>query len=185
MRLSTLLIAAILILSVLSGCAGSNVHVISPTPPQTEVTEPPKVDSDVLRPDPSDISAFRLSETERSALETLAGIRSDLELPELTTDETLCALAYIRAKEVYTSFTHIRPDGRSYDTVFEDYGYEIVASAEVRMSSDTPMSMEEFFSVWNIDPTVAQKLTDPTFLRVGIAFYHKGNHDIMVCLLVK
>ena len=188
MRSAALAFMAIFISVLLLGCGLGAADTITPTGSSGasgHAGSEPYLDSDLLRPDPSDIHSFQLSQTEKIALQTLADIRSGLDLPELATDETLCALAYIRAKEAYLVFSHTRPNGASYDSVLTEHDYVFAGSAEVLMSANIPMSMADFFSSWDRNPDVAAKLTDPTFLRVGIAFYHKNGNDIMVCLLAK
>ena len=56
--------------------------------------------------------------------------RTKAGLSALVLDETLASAAMVRATEIETSFSHTRPDGRSFSTVLSDMGIQYRRSGE-------------------------------------------------------
>lgn len=155
-----------------------------PTVP-TQPTFPSFPDSDTLRPDPYGVDSFVLSDMEQSFLAQIHAMRAEKELPTLETENMLCALAYIRARETFMTFRHQRPDGSDYSTVFSDFGYSCTASKELIMRADLSVTVESMLETWLTEELTKNVLIDPDFTHVGVGVYMKNGFYFVTCLLTK
>lgn len=196
MRILIALIAAFFAAILLSGCIHNGIFIMPTAPSSLETLETaastadtasvgPTLfpDSDTVRPDPYNVDAFVISDTEQVFLSQIHALRAEKALPSLITDEKLCALAYIRAYETLQSFSHSRPDGRSYTTVFTDFGYSCHTSDESILRADRYASMDDMLSIWLENGPFGNKIIDPQFDHIGIGVYQKNGYVFVTCLL--
>ena len=116
-------------------------------------------------------SAF-LSEAEVA----LNNVRMQRGLPLLKADSNLAKAAAVRAREIETSFSHIRPDGRKYSTVFDD----LKITKPTSMSESIAVALI-FFSATDIintlseEPNYQPNIFNSKYKRFGMAWYNDGN----------
>lgn len=76
--------------------------------------------------------------------------------------------AATRAAETAVSFSHVRPDGRRWDTVFTDNGLSLGSRAEnIAAGSSTP---EGVFSQWRYSEGHYINMVNPDYKIIGMAF---------------
>lgn len=98
--------------------------------------------------------------------------RAKAGLGALTTNATLQKAANKRAQEIVSSFSHTRPDGRSFSTVLGEYGISYRASGEnIAWGQKTP---SEVMNGWMNSSGHRANILGSQFGKVGIGVY-KGN----------
>lgn len=160
---------------------------IPPTePPTVPPTEPPTVPP--TEPEPTqngvyDISSHTIGSLEYSLLDALNGQRDAGQLPALTMDSTLCALAAIRAYECAENFSHTRPDGRSAYTVLSDYDYNIWSQTDEQLHCGSgDFSTSVIIRVWMNKDAFAASILSVNYTRIGIGIYTAGGYTYIACL---
>jgi len=135
------------------------------------MTEPPMYD----------ISGYVVGNLEYEILDRINEYRAEEGLEELYLDSYLCAIASCRGYEASLVWSHTRPDGRSYVTVLDDYGYgtgtaqELLAYAtgDAGAMVDKWMSSESHRSIL---------MSGCTTLGVGV--YRANGFTFVACLLI-
>lgn len=95
--------------------------------------------------------------------------RANNGLAGVASDPTLDALAQIRAQEIYSSFSHTRPDGRTCFSVFEDNGYAYMAAGENIAAGY--MSAADVMQGWMESSGHRANILNGSFGKVGIGLY--------------
>lgn len=93
-------------------------------------------------------------------------------LPALGTLDTLTAAAQVRAPEVARSFSHTRPDGRSFSTVLSEAGVTnyYMAGENIASGQRTP---EAVMNSWMNSSGHKANILNKEFTHIGVA-YHNG-----------
>ncbi len=87
--------------------------------------------------------------------------------------EDISEAALIRAKEIATQYTHNRPDGGKFYTVFEDCGIERAASAENFYSS--PFTPESAVNGWIASDGHRANILKDKYTATGVGVYQGEN----------
>lgn len=166
-----------------TGSGKNNTASKQTEPRETEQpgTEPPateKVQSGF------DISGYSVGSLEYGIQDQINGARGAESLPELVMDSRLCAIAGCRAYELALLWSHTRPDGRSFTTVLEDYGYGAGAVTELLVYGSGSGDAVQMVSQWLMSETHKEKLLSDGFSTVGIGIYRTNGITYVCCLLV-
>lgn len=95
--------------------------------------------------------------------------RAAAGVQELQRVAVLDTLADIRAAEAATSWSHTRPDGRQWFSVYRDFGFLPTAAGEnLAYGFTTP---ERVVTAWMNSPTHKANIVDPDFKYIGIGSY--------------
>lgn len=98
--------------------------------------------------------------------------RTKAGLSEVTLDKNIEAAALIRAKEIETSFSHTRPDGRSFSTVLTDNGITYRGSGEnIAWGQRSP---EEVMKGWMNSDGHRANILNPKFTKIGVGYYQNA-----------
>lgn len=114
---------------------GTSGKTEKPTEPKTErptaapATQPP-TDPPTEAPDQFDLNSVTPGSLEYGVIGEINARRAEAGLDPLTSDLALCRLAALRAWENRTIWSHTRPDGSDFRTVFSQYGYPCAGAAE-------------------------------------------------------
>lgn len=97
---------------------------------------------------------------------------SDLKL-----DEAMGRAANRRASEIKTKYSHERPDGRSFHTVFAEFGFPMRAGAENIGWRSGPSStdLEAFNKAFMESPGHRKNMLNPEYSSVGLGFSNDGD----------
>lgn len=99
--------------------------------------------------------------------------RTKAGLSEVTLDKNIEAAALIRAKEIETSFSHTRPDGRSFSTVLTDNGITYRGSGEnIAWGQRSP---EEVMKGWMNSDGHRANILNKNFKNIGVGYYQDEN----------
>ena len=109
----------------------------------------------------------------------LNNIRMRNGLPLLKADSDLTRVAAVRVKEIEKSFTHTRPDGRKYNTVFD----ELKITKPVSMSESIARALK-FFNAEDIIKTLSEEpnyqpgIFNAKYTKFGLAWYIDDNEYV-------
>lgn len=158
--------------------APTTAPTAAPTEPPTEpATEPENVDV-------YDISVHTVGSLEYAILSELNARRAAEDLPALTMDSKLCALAAIRAYESSLDPSHTRPDGRNWITVLSDYGFSGYSdAAENILYGSTNYTAAQIVDTWMKYASYKDNIMDPDFAKAGIGLCYSGSRVYIVNLL--
>lgn len=104
----------------------------------------------------------------------LVNIEREAEgLAAYTLDETLCAAANVRAKELVTSFSHTRPDGTDPFTVLDSYNYQSTSLGEnIAAGQATP---EAVVKAWMDSEGHRANIMSKSFTKMGVGYYESSS----------
>jgi uncharacterized protein YkwD/uncharacterized membrane protein len=99
--------------------------------------------------------------------------RRKIGVPALMLNENMNKAANRRASEMSQKFSHERPDGRGYDTVFKEFNLApriYSESMSWKSGSKEYTSIENFHNGFMDNPTSREKILSPEFSTIGIGF---------------
>lgn len=97
--------------------------------------------------------------------------RSKEGLAPLTVDKKLGTAADVRGKEIQQSFSHTRPNGSKFSTVFKEAGVTYRSAGEnIAWGQKTP---EEVVTAWMGSPGHRANIMDKNYSRIGVS--HQKN----------
>ena len=143
-----------------------------------ETTTPPETEPPLY-----DISGYTVGSLEKAMMNEINRLRSEEGLAELSKSSRLCAIASARAYEASLSWSHTRPDGTSYTTVFQDYGYGCGASAENLIYTSGGEDGAALVARWMDAEGNRNNLMGSGFSTVGIGIYQADGYVFIACLL--
>ena len=98
--------------------------------------------------------------------------RTKAGLSELSMDQDIASAALIRAQEIEVSFSHTRPDGRSFSTVLTDNGITFRGSGEnIAWGQQTP---EAVMNAWMNSDGHRANILNPNFKKIGVGYYQNA-----------
>ena len=145
-------------------------------PTQPNETEPPATEPPVY-----DISGYVGGNLEYEILDRINEYRAEDDLEELYLDSYLCAIASYRGYEASLVWSHTRPDGRSFVTVLDDYGYgagsvqELLAYA----TGDAGAMVDKWMS-----SDSHRSILLGGYSTLGVGVYRAGGYTFVACLLI-
>ena len=108
---------------------------------------------------------------ENELLALMNASRVEAGLPEYVMNEDLCNVAATRAAECAVKFSHIRPDGRSWNTVSALTRGENLAHAV----NENQCKAENIALAWMLSPGHKANVLRSNFSQVGIATYYNSD----------
>ena len=127
---------------------------------------------------------------ENNAVELLKLInaeRKKVGAAELQFDNDMQKAAAQRASEVTRKYSHSRPDGRSYSSVFEELGLSLFASAEniAWRSGNNNISMADFNNAFMNSPGHRDNMLNGNYEIIGIGITRNGDKLYVVELFAR
>ena len=112
---------------------------------------------------------------QKYASEVLALVNKERQaqgLSAYTLDATLCKAANIRAEELVTEFSHVRPDGTDWNTVLTECKYQSAACGEnIAEGSSTP---EQVVELWMNSEGHRANILSESFTKMGVGYYESS-----------
>lgn len=99
--------------------------------------------------------------------------RSKAGLPALKASTQLSAAAAVRAREIVTSFGHVRPDDSSFSTAIGQNGVSFNGAGENIAYGQT--SPQEVMNAWMNSQTHRDAILSPYYTNIGVACYQDSN----------
>lgn len=135
--------------------------------PGEDVTEPESGSGNTESGEPeTDINKLSYAE---QVVEIVNAERAKAGLGALTLDKSIEAAALVRAREIEISFSHTRPDGRSFSTVLNDNGISFSGAGEnIAWGQKSP---EEVVNAWMNSPSHRANILNSRFTKIGVGYY--------------
>ena len=171
------------------GNSNKNQTSNNTAPKETETVQTDQVESDPPETEPEktiyDISGYSLGALEYGMIDQINTARGEESHSALNLDGRLSAIASCRAYELAQLWSHTRPDGRSYATVLEDYGYGAGAVTELLVYGSGSGDAAQMVSQWLASESHKANLLSDGFSTVGIGVYRTNGITYVCCLLVR
>lgn len=138
-----------------------------PDVPETDNNFPGNGSSNTESGEPeTDINKLSYAE---QVVELVNAERAKAGLGALTLDKSIEAAALVRAREIEISFSHTRPDGRSFSTVLNDNGISFSGAGEnIAWGQKSP---EEVVNAWMNSPSHRANILNSRFTKIGVGYY--------------
>lgn len=130
-----------------------------------------------------DISGYVVGVLETAMMDQVNSHRREVGLGELSKNTRLCAIASARAYEACLSWSHTRPDGRSYTTVVEDYDFSCSTLGENLLYTSGGEDGATLVSKWMGADSNRDNLMYQGFTTIGIGIYEANGYVFIACLL--
>lgn len=156
-----------------------------PTEAPTEVpTEPPTESPATEAPTepPYDPGSYSVGSLEYAIAEQMNSHRADTGAAALSVNSRLCGIAALRAQEVCASWSHTRPDGRSYTSAMSDYGFGFGAAAESLVYVSGGADAASIVDKWMSSEEHAGYILSSGFTTVGIGVYSANGYTYIAVL---
>lgn len=132
----------------------------------TPDTDNQKPGTDVEQPDTEENSFAE------QVVELVNVEREKAGLQALTLDKQIESAALVRAKEIETSFSHTRPDGRNFSSVLTDNGISFRGSGEnIAWGQKTP---EEVVTAWMNSEGHRANILNSKYTKIGVGYYENS-----------
>lgn len=93
-------------------------------------------------------------------------------LSSVALDYSIEAAAMIRAREIQNSFSHTRPDGRSFSTALKEQGVSYIGSGEnIAWGQNSP---EEVMRGWMNSPGHRANILNSKFTKMGVGHFQNA-----------
>ncbi len=101
-------------------------------------------------------------------------IRTENGLKKFSLDNDLCFLAGVRAEELTAKYSHIRPDGTSCFTVYDEYGISFTTITGENIASGY-YSANDVVNAWMNSSGHRANILNSRFTKVGLSFNQTQN----------
>lgn len=106
--------------------------------------------------------------------------RAKVGAPKLRINAGLAKASNKRAVELYTKFSHTRPNGSQWYTVLKEYSVSYSSCAEnIAYNYDTP---KEVVAGWMKSSGHKKNILNPKYTKIGIGYYKNGDRVYWVQL---
>ena len=145
--------------------------------PETDIPEE-KPDIPVVKPEekPEDVPESDGNISQNSYVNEILSLvnkeRAANGLSAVSLDTAICSAADIRAKEIKSSFSHTRPDGRSCFTVLSDNGISYSGAGENIAYGQR--SASEVMTAWMNSSGHRANILNGSFTKLGVGVYSSG-----------
>lgn len=94
--------------------------------------------------------------------------RTEVGIHPLTLNDNISDLAQIRAEECITNYSHTRPDGSKWSTIFKDTEYATTLRAENLLKVSGYANAQELVDCWMSSPSHKYNIMNSNFTSVGV-----------------
>ena len=138
-------------------------------PASTKTTSAP---TETTQPTTTEPAPVAPGLTEGDLLAAINACRQSAGLMPLAEDGGLASAAAARAAECSQYWSHTRPDGRSFETILEDFGLTGYGNpAENLLQADSTLTADVVAAFWMAAPNDRANLCAEAATRVGIGIY--------------
>ena len=141
--------------------------------PETNVPETETPETSTPETNAPETEAPQESSFAEQVAELVNAERRKAGLGELVLDQEIASAALVRAKEIETSFSHTRPDGRSFSSVLTDNGISFRGSGEnIAWGQKTP---QEVMDGWMNSEGHRANILNAKFTKIGVGYYQNAS----------
>ena len=157
---------------------------------KSKETQPPATEPALMLPPafspaepPYNPSSYIIGELEHALLHELNMRRLEAGAGELTINERLSGIAYVRAQEVSILWSHTRRDGSDYTDALSDYGFECSNTAELMVYVAGNGDAAAIAAKMMRSESHRESVCSGDFSAAGIGIYRVEGVTYLVCLL--
>ncbi|CAM3566006.1 CAP domain-containing protein [Erysipelothrix urinaevulpis] len=107
--------------------------------------------------------------------------RANLGRKALRIDAKLSTAAAKRSQEIVQTFSHTRPNGKEWSTIYDDFNIfplyigENVAKKSYNKVPDNAELAQDFYTLWKNSPGHYQNMVKPEYDMIGLSIHKVGN----------
>ena len=160
------------------------------SPSESAETEPVSTAPDELPdafsfvPAAPSLPEYAVSAFDLAILEAVNQARAGHGLPALILDDTACRLAFVRATEAASQWSHTRPNGQAYHSVFPEYEVPWPKCVGENLANHVVEDAQGIVDAWMQSEGHRRNILHPDFTGVGIAVYYCGEKHYIANLFV-
>ena len=143
--------------------------------PDTEVQEPETGEPNETETESPETESPEMDATKSFAEQVVDFVNAERAkegLSPLVLDESAAKAAYVRAKETEISFSHTRPDGRSFSTALTEQGMTFSGAGEnIAWGQKSPEAVME---AWMNSPGHRANILNAKFTTIGVGYYQNS-----------
>lgn len=144
------------------GNGNSNGSIQKPNLPEQKPEQKPELDDQVSE------SSFA-----KEVVRLVNAERAKAGLSSLSLDVNVEKAAFVRAKEIVSSFSHTRPNGSSFSSALTENGVKFNGSGEnIAWGQKTPA---EVMKGWMNSPGHKANILNPKFKSIGVGYYQNAS----------
>lgn len=140
------------------------------TPPESKPeTTPPSEDANTPENKPEADKELTFAE---QVVELVNQERTKAGLNAVTLDQKIASAALVRAKEIETSFSHIRPNGSKFGTALTEQGVTFKSAGEnIAWGQKSP---EAVMQAWMNSEGHRANILNKNFTKIGVGYYQNA-----------
>lgn len=140
------------------------------TPPESKPeTTPPSEDANTPENKPEADKELTFAE---QVVELVNQERTKAGLNAVTLDQNIASAALVRAKEIETSFSHIRPNGSKFSTALTEQGVTFKGAGEnIAWGQKSP---EAVMQAWMNSEGHRANILNKNFTKIGVGYYQNA-----------
>lgn len=140
------------------------------TPPESKPeTTPPSEDANTPENKPEADKELTFAE---QVVELVNQERTKAGLNAVTLDQKIASAALVRAKEIETSFSHIRPNGSKFSTALTEQGVTFKSAGEnIAWGQKSP---EAVMQAWMNSEGHRANILNKNFTKIGVGYYQNA-----------
>ena len=127
------------------------------------------------------VPKYNSGKTEKDILKLINKNRNQNNINDLVMDETLCGLAAVRACEASKKWSHERPNGTRFYTVFSDYNVRITKVGENLAKGS--LDPETLVNAWMNSDSHKENILNGEYTKTGIAIYRTATGNVFIAQL--
>ena len=109
---------------------------------------------------------------ENEVIKLVNAERTKRGLSKLTTNSKMASASDKRAKEIYTKFSHTRPNGKAWDTVFAEYGIKKGYAGE-NIAYNYSSAAKDVVNMWMNSKGHRENILNSRYKTIGVGLYVK------------
>lgn len=112
------------------------------------------------------------------AIDLINAERAKAKLPAYEIDSDLMEMAAIRAEEIAEVYdaNHTRPDGRTFESILTDFGWELHKYSENAYRGTTIPTATQAVEGWMNPPGHKAHILRDNFTKVGVGYYYDSSN---------
>ena len=128
-----------------------------------------------VNPSTDTSSSSSCSEYASQVLYYVNEARKDEGLSPLSLDANLCSAANLRAQEISSYFSHTRPNGSSWSTVYSEFGCKYSYSGENIAAGNS--TAKATVDQWLASPGHRANILNKNYTKLGVGYFYSANSD--------
>ena len=110
--------------------------------------------------------------------------RSNAGVGALSLNNTLSRISYVRATEISSTWSHTRPDGSSWSTVFDQYGVSWGGGIAENLAYISYSDAADVVYSWMNSSGHKANILNGSYSEIGVGVYYSGG-NYYICTLFR